>query len=79
MNAAHYESIDATLLLTSEARERAEGAARLIAGTEEPAHLVAALEETDRELLALHRRLFERTYLRSGDAPEQLELSALQS
>ncbi len=62
MSAIHYEEIEKALLYVSEARERVEGASRVLAKTDGESHLVEALEEADRELLALHRRLMERTY-----------------
>lgn len=62
MNEAHFDEIERTLLVISGARERAERAARTIGrGGAEP-HLVDALAEADRELLALHRRLMQATY-----------------
>ncbi|MBA2460868.1 MAG: hypothetical protein H0V45_03740 [Actinobacteria bacterium] len=77
MSAAHYETIDSVLLLLSEARERAEGAAKALADEGGQAHLVEALHATDRELLALHRRLMDGAYFSSGQPrPKQLELDA---
>lgn len=77
MSAAHYETIDSVLLLLSEARERAEGAAKAIADAGGQANLVDALQSADRELLALHRRLMDGAYF-SSDVPraKQLELDA---
>lgn len=62
MNEAHFAEIEKTLLYISEARERADRAARAIARDAAEEHLVEALEETERELLALHRRLMQSTY-----------------
>jgi len=77
MSAAHYETIDSVLLLLSEARERAEGAAKAIAESGGQANLVDALQSTDRELLALHRRLMDGAYFGSAKpAVKQLELDA---
>ncbi|MCP9484241.1 MAG: hypothetical protein MSC30_00075 [Gaiellaceae bacterium MAG52_C11] len=76
MSSAQYESIEQTLLLLSEARERAEGAAREIAEAGGPEHLVAALSATDQELLALHRRLLDDAYFRSAATETQLALDA---
>lgn len=66
--------IDSTLLCISEARERAESAAKEMRQASADATLVAALEEADRELLALHRRLMDAVYFPSQR--EQLRLSA---
>ena len=78
MSSAHYETVDSLLLLLSEARERAEGAARVAAAKGGPPGLVEALETADRELLALHKRLFDGVYLGSMAKPAaaQLELDA---
>jgi hypothetical protein len=62
VNEGHFAEIEKTLLYISEARERAESAARTVARDGAEEHLVKALEEADRELLALHRRLMQRTY-----------------
>ncbi len=62
MNEAHFAEIEKTLLYVSEARERAEVAARTIGRDNGEAHLVEALERTQTELLALHRRLMQATY-----------------
>lgn len=62
VNEAHFAEIEKTLLYVSDARERAERAARLLAGDDAEEHLVEALEQTQRELLALHRRLMQATY-----------------
>lgn len=79
MTSAHYETVDSLLLLLAEARERAEGAARAAVAEGRPPALVEALEAADRELLALHKRLYDGTYLGGiAAAPEiaQLELGA---
>lgn len=78
MSSAHYETIDSVLLLLSEARERAEGAARSVAAEGGREALVEALEAVERELLALHKRLFDGAYLGSIAKPAaaQLELDA---
>lgn len=77
MSAAHYETIDSVLLLLSEARERAEGAARAIAQSGGEANLVDALQTADRDLLALHKRLMDSAYFGSGTPrAKQLELDA---
>ncbi len=66
--------IDSTLMYISEARERAESAAKEMRQASADTTLVAALEEADRELLALHRRLMDAVYFPSQR--EQLRLSA---
>ena len=62
MSAGVYASVEETLLLLSEARERAERAVAEAAGADVPEDVAAALAEVDRELLALHRRLFEQVF-----------------
>lgn len=62
MNETHFAEIEKTLLYISEARERAERAARTLARDEAEPHLVEALEEAERELLTLHRGLMQATY-----------------
>lgn len=62
MNEAHFAEIEKTLLYVSEARERAERAARALAKDGAEPHLVEALEEAERELEALGRTLMQRTY-----------------
>lgn len=77
MSAAHYETIDSVLLLLSEARERAEGAAKAIADAGGQAGLVDALRAADTELLALHKRLLDGAYFgATKHALKQLELDA---
>lgn len=77
--AAQFAAIDEVLLLLSEARERAEGAARTITEAGGQAHLIKALERVDKELLALHRRLLDETlfHVPASEKPiEQLALDA---
>lgn len=74
--AAHYDAIEQTLLLLAETRERAEAAARTIGDAGGPEHLIEALERTDQELLALHRRLMDGAYFRSQPSDSQLALDA---
>ncbi len=69
-----HEEIDETLLLLSEARERAERAARAIAAAGGQAHVVEALERVDRELLAMHRRLMDEAIFHVPSAEQQLAL-----
>lgn len=72
MNESHFAEVEKTLLYISEARERAETARRTLAKDGAEPHLVEALETAQRELLALHRRLMQRTYF--GVQKEQLTL-----
>jgi hypothetical protein len=62
VNEAHFAEIEKTLLFISEARERAQRAAKTLDGDDADEHLVAALEEAERELEALGRTLMQRTY-----------------
>ncbi len=62
MNEAHFAQVEKTLLFISEARERAERAAKLLAKDGADEHLVEALQEAEQELEALHRRLMQGTY-----------------
>jgi hypothetical protein len=74
-----FAAIDEVLLLLSEARERAEGAAKTITDSGGQAHLAEALERVDKELLALHRRLMDETlfHVPASEKPvEQLALDA---
>lgn len=73
---AVFESIDETLLLLSEARQRAERGAREAAAVGAQQHLVEALERVDRELLDLHRRLMDDALGRAKPAEQQLALEA---
>lgn len=76
MNEAHFAEIEKVLLYVSEARERAERAARELGRDDAEAHLVRALEEAERELEQLGRRLMQRTYFAVPPSPEQLEFSS---
>ena len=77
MTVSHFEALDETLLLLSEARERAERAAKEIRDDEGQTHLAEALERVDEELLALHRRLMDETLFYVPATPvKQLELGA---
>ncbi len=62
VNEAHFAEIEKTLLFISEARERAERAAKTLERDDADAHLIEALAEAEKELLALHRRLMQATY-----------------
>jgi hypothetical protein len=74
VNEAHFAEIEKTLLYISEARQRAERAARAIAKDNAEPHLVEALEQTERDLEALGRKLMQRTYFAVPDG--QLTLKA---
>jgi hypothetical protein len=80
MVTSSLEALDETLLLLSEARERAERGVRETREGEGPEFIAEALERVDRELLALHRRLMDETYFRvpreTRDSETQLALDA---
>ena len=77
MVVSHFEALDETLLLLSEARERAERAAQEVRADEGQEHIAEALERVDRELLAMHRRLMDETYFYvPASSVKQLELGA---
>lgn len=76
MSVDQSREIDETLLLLSEARERAERAARAISAAGGQAHVLGALERADRELLALHRRLMDEAIFHVPSAEQQLALDA---
>lgn len=62
MNEAHFAEIERTLLCVSEARKRAEKAVGELRRAKAEPHLVAALEDAERELEALGRHLMQKTY-----------------
>ncbi len=62
MNESHFAEVEKVLLYVSEARERAERAARTIEKSDAEGHLVEALREAERELETLGRTLMQRTY-----------------
>jgi hypothetical protein len=72
VNEAHFAEIEKVLLYVSEARERAERAARTLRSDDAEPHLVEALEEAERELERLGRSLMQRTYF--AVSKEQLAL-----
>jgi hypothetical protein len=76
MIANHPDEIDATLLLLSEARERAERAERVLAAAGAEMHVIEALQRVDRELLAMHRRLMDEAIFNTPSAEQQLALDA---
>ena len=73
MNEAHFAEIEKTLLYISEARQRAERAAKAIAKDGADAHLVEALSEAERELERVGRLLMQQTYF--AVPKEQLTIS----
>ncbi len=73
MNEAHFAEIEKTLLYISEARIRAERAAKLIAKDGADAHLVEALREAECELERVGRLLMQQTYF--AVPKEQLTIS----
>lgn len=78
VSVSQFEAVDETLLLLSEARERAERAAREIVASDGAQHVVDALERVDRELLTVHRRLMDEAVLGvvPREADTQLALDA---
>ena len=72
MNEAHFAEIEKTLLYVSDARKRAEKAAKELKRDGADAHVVAALESAERELEALGRRPMQQTYF--AVPKDQLEL-----
>lgn len=62
MNESHFAEVEKTLLYVSEARERAERAVQILERDDAERHLIEALEDAERELLGLHRRLMQATY-----------------
>lgn len=62
MNEAHFSEIEKVLLYVSDARQRADRAAKTIAKSGAEPHLVAALEGASNSLRALHRTLMQSTY-----------------
>ena len=76
MDEAHFAEIEKTLLFISEARKRAQKASKELRGTEGSDHLVAALEEAERELELLGRRLMHQTYFAVPE--EQLSIEPVE-
>lgn len=72
MNEGHFAEIEKTLLYISEARKRAERAARELEKDSAEPHLLAALREAERQLEQLGRRLMQETYF--AVPKEQLSL-----
>lgn len=59
MNEAHFAEIEKTLLYISEARERAERAAKTLRRDDAEPHLVEALAAADAELADLHKHSYK--------------------
>jgi hypothetical protein len=76
MSLQTFKAVDEVLLLISEARERAERAARDAAVEAAQPHLVEALKTVDDELLALHKRLLDDSLGRLALPETQLALEA---
>lgn len=74
MNEAHFKEIEKALLYISEARERAERAAKEIRKTSAEPHLVEALERAESELADVHRHLMHGTYFAVPEKADQGEL-----
>ncbi len=62
MDEAQFGEIEKVLLYISDARERAERVAQILAKADAEPHLVDALQQAERELEALGRTLMQRTY-----------------
>ncbi|MGB2876393.1 MAG: hypothetical protein WBB76_13100 [Gaiellaceae bacterium] len=75
MPSTHLADIERALLVISEARERAEQAARSVKKDEGDATIVAALEEADESLLAVHGKLMRAAYFPAGGTERQLRLA----
>lgn len=77
MTVVQSQALEETLMLLSEARERAERAAQEVRAGGGQAHVAEAFERVDRELLAMHRQLMDGTYFHApGPAERQLALDA---
>ncbi len=74
---AHFAEIEKTLLYISEARQRAERATAALRRDDAESHLIAALEEAERELEALGRKLMQQTYFAVPKEQLSLEPDAL--
>ena len=72
VNEAHFREIEKTLLYVSEARKRAQKTAKELRRDDAEPHLVEALEEAERELDEVGRRLMQQTYF--AVPKEQLSL-----
>jgi hypothetical protein len=83
MDEAHFSEVEKTLLFISEARKRAEKAAKELRRDGAELYLVVALEDAERELESVGRLLMQQTYFSVQDdhqlslepAAEELTLS----
>ena len=62
MDEAHFGEIDVAMLYIEEARKRAERAAAALRSDDADAHLVEALERSEKELSDVERRLRQGTF-----------------
>lgn len=62
MNEAHFSEIEKTMLYISDARERAERAAKALERDGAEAHLIDAVRAAEADLAALHKRLLQQTH-----------------
>lgn len=76
MNEAHFAEIEKALLYISEARKRAMKAAKELRQDGADPMLVSALDDAERDLEELGRRLMQQTYF--GVPKEQLSLSRVE-
>ena len=72
MDEAHFGEIDVAMLYIEEARKRAERAAAALRSDDADAHLVEALERSEKELSDVARRLRQGTFFAAPK--EQLTL-----
>jgi hypothetical protein len=72
VNEAHFAEIEKALLYISDARRRAERAAKELRRDDAEPHLVEALEAAERELEALGRHLMQQTYFAVPKQPLSL-------
>jgi hypothetical protein len=76
MNEGHFGEIEKALLFVSEARKRTDRAAKELRHDDADAHLVIALEEAERALEAVGRRLMQETYFAVPNDQLSLEPAA---
>ncbi len=62
VNEAHFREIERALLFVSEARKRAQKTAKELRRDDAEPHLVTAVEEAERKLEEIGRRLMQQTY-----------------
>lgn len=75
MDPAQLVEVDKALLVLSEARERAESAARAMRRDGVEPQVAEAFEEADRKLLAIHGDLMRVTYFGAPTGNSQLKLA----